>query len=1164
MKAILFLLAFCLTLKGQNTDPLVYTVGKTYPSQNSKATYDYLLWQPGDAATTFGKTFAVYRKEGDAEAASPFQRISVQKVQTAPAPILAMLKLGSHFDADFKDLPERITVLHAEAMAKPLAPDAEIPETITPAVAQNLAQLIGVASTNPEVLQSLLSLGRVHPGVMMSIGHAFSIEVSGDGVSTYEVRQLTPAGNDLRVIGRITLDQKTPHKLSAPGRPHPNSHPVDPKLQLVASAKDHLNVRLRWSMSEELRTQIPHSYGFNLYRIPKKILSVDPADITSAAEALEQGARKVNFLPIIAEAIMTEIEASKPEIQPEVFFYADDKNPPVDRFENGESFYYYVAARDIAGHPGPLSPPTQVTMCDRIPPSAPSISSVDNVFDIEAADAGTQTGTQHLRVVIRQVPEAPIENRAYFYRIYRWEAASDWQRLGQNPTANLVGTIPHEVGKTFTSFDDINPATSPPVASDETDEIMGKTIWYTVRSIDAAACVPRNLSGHSSAVYGVLRDRVGPPNPTGGVERCYCIGRLVSGENFDTPDFASYGLDPNFTGFVVTVDRRKQEDKQTISKKVKGFQVQAGSFTNFPAGGNYFKPFFNRLYHYEGFQGFAHIPVPRTPSKSLILRARIFSNDQNFSPWVSLTLKDASENNLLSVYEFLASAEEICEPAKDVPGALPPSHETPNPDGRKNPICGTVQTNDQTREVRVYRRVGRNGSFQMIQKSAGDDVPLTYNWKDTAPVSVNGTEICYFAQLFDEHGNGSSLVRIGCLTIKNDDLGTPLLSDPEPLPSSGGLALVRISWFCDPVGVDRFELVAAAPDRPEIILTSPHLSDPLDKEASATLPISDDESLTFTTFQTSTLESGFGNGGEFSLIAAVPLDATVYLKVRAVGKMTPDSSPSSFSRAEGLFSNTVTTNYVEPLTGPQAVIPWPARPLPSVAQLNIPIANYEQREGPFYAHSLDIEAMEHFQASTLILCGVFPATNDFDKDPSEAGFPGPATPLTWLFNYRVQSGQESSTHQNEPIFPFVVYRHQLPSDLYPNAVPNLVQVTPLIDRIGHVEDPDKKDNLLVRDPLFVFHPYSRRTPSSLPVPGAGVFSRDPATFQTFIPSDGSLQSVEYLNFGPNPAGKDIHPTGIWLRDPVPTTEGAKYQYLLVHFNPRGEIKQIIPTNSVQH
>ena len=48
------------------------------------------------------------------------------------------------------------------------------------------------------------------------------------------------------------------------------------------------------------------------------------------------------------------------------------------------------------------------------------------------------------------------------------------------------------------------------------------TFLYTVRAVDSVSCDPPNLSGHSGALYGVLRDRVGPDKPGGQITRCFC------------------------------------------------------------------------------------------------------------------------------------------------------------------------------------------------------------------------------------------------------------------------------------------------------------------------------------------------------------------------------------------------------------------------------------------------------------------------------------------------------------------------------------------------------------------------------------------------------------------------------------------------------------------
>ncbi|HCQ38942.1 MAG TPA: hypothetical protein DIV39_07285, partial [Verrucomicrobiales bacterium] len=78
----------------QNPDPLVYTVGKTFQTNGGTGHHNYLLWQPGNAQTTFGKRFGIYSKNGDSVSASPYTLQGIQSLQVSPSAIQALLKLG--------------------------------------------------------------------------------------------------------------------------------------------------------------------------------------------------------------------------------------------------------------------------------------------------------------------------------------------------------------------------------------------------------------------------------------------------------------------------------------------------------------------------------------------------------------------------------------------------------------------------------------------------------------------------------------------------------------------------------------------------------------------------------------------------------------------------------------------------------------------------------------------------------------------------------------------------------------------------------------------------------------------------------------------------------------------------------------------------------------
>lgn len=1164
---------FAHSLLAQNADPLVFTVGNSYPTSPGKV-HNYLLWQPGDIVTTYGKRFAVYGKVGTTSSPNPYVRLGIQTVQTSPSAIQALLVLGEQFDHDAASLPGRITALHAEAQGQPLPPGFIMPSAIDINVAQKLGQIMTTASGDPEILQSLISLGRAHPGVMMCMGHGFAIEVPDTSSNTYEVREISGANTDIRVIGRVSLKASAPYTLTAPGRPFPNPHPVDPDLQLAASAKDHLNARLRWGTPNPLRAELPKTYGYNLYRVPKGGV-VDPLTITTEAQALAVAdAAKVNDLPIAASDLFTDAEAADLTHKREVFFYADDKAPPSDPFIDGETFYYYVAARDIAGHPGPLSPPTEITMCDRLPPSQPAILSVDNVFDFSTANVSDRTGEQHLRVVIRQVPDLPVENSAVKYRVYRWHIATDWQRYGGDPDFNFIGEVAHVPGQTTVFFDDNDasdldtdyvdalnngPDTGASIVSSETDFMMGKTVWYTVRAVDDASCDPPNLSGHCGALYGVLRDRVGPKKPTGNIERCYCDPRIDNGEE-ELVRHEDYDLDSDFPGAIVRVHRTNERNGGTVIRKIRSFEVEVGAQAD---QGVPFEPIFSRTSYYKGLAPYGDIVVPIPEADGLVVRARIRLDDRTASEWAIVGYQPKSQSKgLIQRYNFNGSVVQICLPVIGVPGGIPQGHFPIGGDGSITGISGTVATTPDTREVRVYRRVGHSSPLQLIYKAAGDTLPADVDWTENGPVVTNGVEVCYFAQLFDEHGNGSPLVRIGCATIVNDDLAIPLLADPEPLAPLGGQGVVKLCWFCDPVGVERFEVWVADELGGEPVLLSTDLTGKLDTGSNETLTTPEGDELSFCIFQTPTIASGFGNGAEFCLNIQVPYGRKYYYAIRPVGPMIPDAM-GDYARAEGDFSNLTCSAYAEPATPGQPVVPWPARPLPGTANIEQAVSSFTRPEGPFYATALSPVNMNNEGCSGAILVGKIPSPIDGQDDfPKTTLVPNEGNPIKWLFRYRKQSDGGPSS-ETESIRRFVVYRHQIPSTRFPNARPNLVQITPLIDRLAFYLDPPT-GALRLDDPFFIYKRYTETSQTDFFVPSGGTFSRDPNKFQVNVPQIAMVDNP-YLQFPDRfNIGKDYIPKTMWVRDTLPVTRGANYQYLIVHFTTRGEIARVIPTNIISH
>tara|TARA_B110000908_G_scaffold172773_1_gene243047 strand:- start:25332 stop:28787 length:3456 start_codon:yes stop_codon:yes gene_type:complete len=1141
---------FCLVLgagllRAQTTEPLIYTVGKVFKATGHH--YAYILWQPGEPASTFGKEFAVYRKDGDSNSINPYALLGRTKLQSGPGAMQALLKLGGKFDANASTVADRINTLYAESISEPGTQPDPAPTEPGMDEAKKLSHLLNIAKNDSKVLERLFFLGRAHPGIYLTLGHGFTAKTTANSIETYEVREINTVGTDLRVIGRVTLDAANPTQLTRTSRPFQIYYPAKAEHQEAASPKDHLMTRLRWGTPPSLRRLIPHSFGYNLYRV-KEATAVsmgwdNPAvfpDTTvlkqmvqAATEDADPIAKRVNTLPLMPNSLMSAGQAADIITDSTTFFTHDDNEAPQNRFNDGDTFYYFIAARDIAGHPGPISAGTRVIICDRLPPTAPAIESIRNIFETATvANLYDLKGNQHFRIRIRQSSMQPIKNAATKYHIYRWGDHTEHIREGGNPVTNLVGTVMHMVGEKYVDWDD-NGAGAPLVNPADTT-LQGKTWWYTVRAEDNTSCSPKNLSPHSPPIFGVLRDRVGPGLATGHVTQCRYFPAAVCSSTFLTTP-AAIGLRASTSQHIISCHR--------LNKLIHSVEIEFYNTTTNP---------YTVLFRTHRFFTVPHtkyIPVPENLITN-VFRVRCHTKTGRSSDWTVCEYNRASpDKGQVSVTPVDLRTDKRCDNVGAPSGKTPEIHEIDGPNGI---IVGpgiTVTIPTGAAEYRIYRRVGHHGSFQMIARGAGstlpEPLPADIDIIDPAPPTENGIEVCYFAQIFDENGNSGPRTKLGCVTIQSGNLATPMLSEVTYLAETSGQAQVKLNWFCAPVGVERFEIWAAADAAADPQITSPLLSPKLEV---TTAPIINDDvaGLAFCGYQTKTLASGqIGEGAEFSVTVAVPSSQSLTFAVRAVGQGPNQSSSGSDARSQGPFSNTILATWQPPSVLDQGVIPWPALAVPSVGDISLDVLNYQKGEGPFFAAPLPAGDTH----SATILMGVFAAEErDGDKDYQPI-IPIGKDPLELFFSYRKQNIHPIPAEQIESITPFVIYRHQLPSSAYPNAVPNLVQVSPLIDRIAYQDIlPDRK----IRDPFFRFINVSSTLPQ-YQIPVMGGFSRDPAKSLLVTGSAGAYATLPYL--------KDCNSLLYWV-DPMPVAHEAKYQYLIVHFDPRGEIDRVIPTNFV--
>ncbi len=1137
----------------------------------------YLLWQPQATEDTLFRRFAVYSKPGGPDGSAVFVRESIQSLQASPRTLRALLELGSQLDRDALGAARRIDAMFRDLTLRA----AQAPAATNLDAAEKLAFIFQSSATDPKLLGRLFFLGRAHAGVMLALGHAFTKPMPA-GVRTYEVREINDSDAAVSVLGRVTLDPATPLVLAAPGAPVAVPHKLEAGSAFTVSPKDHLNARLRWGVDDPLRASLAHTFGFDLFRVRKNVAEglgwhLTPpaaADVLTLLAAVnpaspEPDVSSANELPILVQRPLTGEEAANGDKN--TLYFADDGirhegqgGARIFRpFTDGESYYYFAAARDIAGRPGQLSRGTLVSFCDRLPPNAPVIRSVTGTFVPPANPQFLlqQRGEQFLKVTFSALPDSQNEG-AQKYFIYRWQTPDQYlQHLGDNPedapNLHVIGSVPHQAGRSVLTFDD--------KGTDEAPTLTDKSVWYTIRAMGRTACGDAHtFSGHSSPVPGVLRDFVAPAAPE---------GTLLLTQNIPQADFVrsvrtgqEVGVDPIITQTRPTADfQGVSVSLSRLNPEIIAAIVSVGREVETTVGNTAVKTFIPLTTQQVLFQisNLAEIHVPLLmPSASdkknelkVVVKA-VSSIGLMSEPAVALLPGDgAFAEYAVTLFELSVQRDTAVEA-----DAGQPIHEVANSDGSINVIRGVlVYDQPDIREWRVYRRIQPDGELSLIAKGEGDpkesptaSIPEAA-WEDAAPPGVPGTVVCYYGQILDQNANPSPMFLLGCVTIASPVLPVPMLSPAVAAAGGNGRPEVNLEWFCDPVGVDRFEVLIAREGGgvPAISGLTPV---PVERAGGLQETFSTHErhpGLAFYVFQTSRVgETVPGTGPRFTARLSLDADEQVqhFFAVRAVG---PGPSP----RSTGALSNVVTSNFVPPAVD-TGVIPWPARPLPPVDANDLPEAAFGVGQGRFLAFTklselpfaiygrLKPEDDENLPAPTFVLVGALqiPLAGNLKGSETSVGQQS-YDKARLFFDIRLNQSDPSSSAS---LGKFLLYRYQLPSTAFPDARPNLVQCTPLINTVSSVLDPNNPGAVKVSDPFVSIFPIPNQ-------PGSSVV--EPVDFLATTFNNQPVVTPEHL------AGA----TGlVCVKDPLPVIQGAKYQHLIVSLGAEDEIRRVIKINPVQH
>ena len=906
---------------------------------------------------------------------------------------------------------------------------------------KKLAALISGSQADSELYNNLVFMGRAHPAVSMAIGQGFACKIPSIGFSTFEIRDHATA----EVIGRLVLEAGNPLVLPAPG-------PIARVPE--TSPMGNLNIRLRWDIPADLRRVSLLQFGYNLYRVTRSSaktwwgLGGKPAStaILLYRVSSEESAKKVNRMPILIDASTA---------SPTNWYAVDDndgQSPGGTPFVDGAKYYYYVTALDLLGRDGDVSDPFLTFPCDRFAPSVPHGIETRTVSEY----AG---GVRDQYVEVSWDHETNDVDTARYY-VYRHTSLSNMQVNASFALSNrLSGAIAPASTATRMTYEDHS--------LDSND--WNTTYWYTVRAEDNASCA-HNLSGNSAPAYGLLRDWQGPP-PATGVEATIRVEAIDC--SFDTL------YSPSLTG--------DNDVELSCTRPDPGSRIRWAEFSYYMGSETNATPL-GRYYFADG-----EVSVSTTlwlsDKPNAIFFCWVGSQSGKTSPKAIGSL--GSENEL--GVRFKGEDQLITVPVDSDPG--------PHIWDYSNLVFPTftISATPGAETYRLYRHVD-GGRRTLVAQGEMDEL-IGALIIDRSGGTVNGGTICYYYQLFDEHGNAGSMVKICCFpSAARGDLPTPILNpiDPTGDPSAPGM---EMAWFCTAPGVERFELAIALDDGalPPTFGTQGWLQGGISNNMEVVVG-GVTNMLDFGFYRTGRIGTAFGSPGspQFTLVDAIDLDRDYTAMVRAVG----------VTGALGSWSNIETFRWsTVPTAGPQ--VPWPTRSMPLVQKTTF----HTNMVVEFLRDSTHLFMFNHNRVGIRI-GEIPPETVDLEK-------PGVLEYEVWLDKIYdpMDFLYTNALNQTETALPCVLYRYQVTNDLYRTVSGDTAQVSPLMENIAWGIDENNLD-----EEVTVLH--------------------DP-----FVSITRLRDSTD--------------PWGIYLIDTQPVVRGVTYQYLLMRFDEETkELDRIIPAGTV--
>ncbi|MGC9326048.1 MAG: hypothetical protein ACP5I1_00295 [Candidatus Hinthialibacter sp.] len=450
---------------GQDEAPQIFFVSITgSPSSPSDPVPVLLRWYASTDDIPL-RRFSLYRKNGAADSASPFEALTLTAKLREPALIRSILEHPQNQRA-LDDLFGLLDEIYEE------------PVTLESYAEQLIRILNGEKVCDTCTLRTNMLI-QANYAVAVIEGWGY-LDLVSPSTFTYELRATDGTPGSEQIIGRITVDARTPTLLPAPQQP---------VFVDVPGERGHEKVYLKWDIGDPLEEQRSAMFGYNVYR-GEGDLSGIPFD-----ELMELGAlRQINQVPILPPS-----ENAVSGDESNAYFFRDDNQILTGQgiegepFSAGEVYTYWVAARDLLGQNGQISQPLVVTVPDKQAPQIPE--------DVQIKPIETPGGDRLFLTWRRNSDDA------LRYNIYRFR---QYNHVGhREPLAPIDGLTEGLIGVTD------QPAAGAPAYQDDgiqRPQHENKAFWYTVSAVDAWG----NESFQSSPVRGVLFDETPPDPPTTG------------------------------------------------------------------------------------------------------------------------------------------------------------------------------------------------------------------------------------------------------------------------------------------------------------------------------------------------------------------------------------------------------------------------------------------------------------------------------------------------------------------------------------------------------------------------------------------------------------------------------------------------------------------------